>query len=254
MKYLITLICGGMLLINGCCFHKNTSVVEPTIDTPVETPDVSAPQPQPAEPVEPTTSPLPNHQEKVAPQTAEKKASVSTATAATSVSIIPADPPAFANEEILSLEGRNLNPLIHKTPVSDAHINAPWKAEQLKYGIYYSFIKAGTAYIKNRGLVDVSGRQAYLIQTTALSATVIDSIFKVRDVNFSWLDATNFYSLGYSQSLREGRYQRDEWVLFDYPKQTYRGELQKKAEPRGFSGLLTQPVLDMLTSLYYVRS
>ncbi len=76
----------------------------------------------------------------------------------------------------------------------------------------------------------------------------------MRDVNYSWLDAETFYSLGYTQSLREGNYKRDEWITFDYDTNTYYGEIQKKGDPREISGVLTGPVLDMLTSLYYVRS
>ncbi len=120
--------------------------------------------------------------------------------------------------------------------------------------MYYSFIKAGTAYIKTRGITTYNGKQAYLIQTTAFSASVIDSVFKVRDVNYSWLDVNTLHSLGYSQSVREGNYKRDEWVTFDPENGRFYGEIQKKKEPRIIAGELDQEVLDMLTSLYYVRS
>ena len=158
----------------------------------------------------------------------------------------------FKDEDLIPLQDRLLNPLIN-SPVSTAAQTAPWKNEQLKYGVYYSFIKAGTAYIKNRGLVDIDGHPAYLIQTSAFSATVIDAVFKVRDINYSWIDATDFYSRGYTQSLREGNYKRDEWVIFDYDKNTYYGEIKKKAEARALEGSLSQKVLDMLSALYYVR-
>lgn len=159
----------------------------------------------------------------------------------------------FKDEELISLSGRHLNPLL-SSPASAAKQTAPWKNEQLKYGVYYSFVKAGTAYIKNRGLVDIEGRPTYLIQTSAFSAAVIDTVFKVRDINYSWIDAEDFYSRGYSQSLREGNYKRDEWVIFDYDQNTYRGEVKKKEEPRAISGELTQQVLDILSALYYVRT
>ena len=159
----------------------------------------------------------------------------------------------FKDEELISLSGRHLNPFVN-APASTVPQTAPWKNEQLKYGVYYSFVKAGTAYIKNRGLVDIDGRPAYLIQTSAFSAAVIDAVFKVRDINYSWIDAEDFYSRGYSQSLREGNYKRDEWVIFDYATRSYRGEVKKKDEPRAFEGTLTQQVLDILSALYYVRT
>ncbi len=163
------------------------------------------------------------------------------------------DQAVFKDEPLISLEGRSLSPFAALTPTSDKQIPSAWKGEQLKYGLYYSFVKVGTAYIKNRGLVDIDGRSAYVLQTSAFSASVIDKVFKVRDINLSWLDAKNFYSLGYSQSLREGNYRRDEWVSFDYDTNTYRGEVTKKSGTRTFSGQLAHPVLDMLTSLYFVR-
>lgn len=163
------------------------------------------------------------------------------------------DTPVFEDEELISLEGRLLSPLAYEPVSATAEQTAPWKNEELKYGLYYSFIKAGTAYIKNRGITDINGRKAYLIQTSAFSAPLIDAVYKVRDINLSWLDTQNFYSLGYAQSLREGRYKRDEWLTFDYNKNTYYGEVRKKEEPRIISGELPIKVLDMLTSLYYVR-
>ncbi len=165
----------------------------------------------------------------------------------------PADKPVFKKEETLSTNGRLLSPLAYE-PLLPDNTHAPWSNESLQYGLYYSFIKAGTAYIKTRGLVNKNGKTAYLIQTTAFSASVIDSVFKVRDINYSWLDANTFHSLGYSQSLREGNYKRDEWVTFDNENGHFYGQIQKKDEPRAIAGELEQEVLDMLTSLYFVRT
>jgi len=164
-----------------------------------------------------------------------------------------ADTPVFKKEELIALDGRRLSPFAYE-PVIQQKTSVPWSQEELKYGVYYSFIKAGTAYIKNRGVTSVNGRNAYLIQTSAFSASAIDTVFKVRDINYSWIDAETYASLGYTQSLREGNYVRDEWVTFDYPNNRYYGEVKKKGEPREIAGELTSEVLDMLSSLYYVRA
>ena len=178
---------------------------------------------------------------------------VQNARAAQSLSAPAPDRVSFENEDLIPLEGRRLNPMAYE-PLLPDDTPAPWRGEELKYGIYYSFIRAGTAYIKNRGLTTVNGRKAFLLQTTAFSAAVIDAFFKVRDINYSWLDAENFYSLGYLQSVREGGYKRDEWLIFDYPTKLFYGELQKKEDPRIISGPLDMQVLDMLSSLYFVRA
>ena len=165
----------------------------------------------------------------------------------------PTDKPVFKKEDTISTSGRLLNPLAYE-PVLPDNTHAPWSNESLQYGIYYSFIKAGTAYIKTRGLISKNDKTAYLIQTTAFSASVIDSVYKVRDINYSWLDVNSLHSLGYSQSLREGNYKRDEWITFDNENGRFYGQVQKKEEPRAIAGELKQQVLDILTSLYYVRS
>ena len=54
--------------------------------------------------------------------------------------------------------------------------------------------------------------------------------------------------------MREGSYKRDEWLTFDYANHRLYGEVQKKEEPRVLSGALDMKVLDMLSSLYFVRT
>ena len=283
MKRLIQCLC-LLCLINGCYCQravKNESLLPQDISTSssvqtnlkTDAEKTSTPPTKPASQTVIPAKPVITTPAVSANSTAKPKETVSKPTAVSStnstseksqqmqnsVQPIPPAKPApdkavFADEPLINLNDRLLNPLAALVPGSTAHMSDSWKSEQLKYGIYYSFVKAGTAYIKNRGLVTVDGRPAYVIQTSAFSASVIDSVFKLRDINLSWLDAQNFYSLGYSQSLREGKYKRDEWVRFDYAKKKYYGQVKKKAGPRDFSGELMQPVLDMLTSLYYVRS
>lgn len=166
----------------------------------------------------------------------------------------PADIPSFKKEPTLPTQGRLLSPFAYEPVTAETAHRVPWSNESLQYGVYYSFVKAGTAYIKTRGLTTLNGKKAYLIQTTAFSASVIDSVFKVRDINYSWVDATTFHSLGYTQSVREGNYQRDEWVTFDSKNGRFYGEVKKKEEPKIIAGELDMEVLDMLSSLYYVRS
>ena len=254
----------GLLILALCCqscvWHKHTNqpVSAPTPETAATTSTAVIT----AEPIlTPKTQSVKTEKAPKQPTT-QQAANIVSAPVETppeqpiSAPVIQAPAPdkaVFKNEMLISLQDRQLGPLAALTPQSDKAFSAPWQGEQLKFGLYYSGIKVGTAYIKNRGIVDINGRAAYVIQTSAFSASVIDTVFKVRDINLSWLDAQKFYSLGYSQSLREGRYQRDEWILFDYPANTYHGKLSKKSGTRDISGPLTSPVLDMLTALYFVR-
>lgn len=267
MRKLVLLFFLGMVF--GACRHAQT-----VNNTPAELPQqaatemteekpVSAPLQQPAQnttakPEKPTakvekssvTAPLP--QTETQPAVLPLSEQIAALRAGQTLTSPAPDTPVFEKEDTISLSGRRLNPFAYE-PVTQTKTHTPWNQEELKFGIYYSFIKAGTAYIKNRGLTTVNGKAAYLIQTTAFSSAAIDSVFKVRDVNYSWIDAENFYSLGYSQSLREGNYVRDEWVIFDLPHNRYYGEVQKKGDVRLIEGVLNNPVLDMLSSLYFVR-
>ncbi|MCL2888672.1 MAG: DUF3108 domain-containing protein [Elusimicrobia bacterium] len=130
---------------------------------------------------------------------------------------------------------------------------APWSDEEMQFGVHYSFIRAGTAYIKTVGVTETSFGPAYKIETLANSAAVIDSVFKVRDINYSWISVKDYSSYGYSQSIREGNYVRDEWVSFNAPEKIFIGSKKKKGDAELIKGTLEGPVQDMLTSMYYVR-
>lgn len=280
MKHKVTCLLASLLL--AACTAQRQTVVEPDLpaavsaaQAPVNAPaeaapsQVAAPAKKPAakpsvpvnpavktepqtKPPAPAAAPAPASPQQEAPSPTPQ-ALIGQARQAQTLSAPPQDTPSFEDEDLISLEGRRLSPQAY-SPLRPDDTQAPWSGESLKYGVYYTFIRAGTAYIKNRGLSTVNGRDAYLLQTTAFSASVIDAFFKVRDVNYSWLDAENFYSLGYLQSVREGSYKRDEWLIFDYPRQLFYGEVQKKEDPRVISGGLPMRVLDMLSSLYFVRA
>ena len=265
--YIFGLVC---LLLTGCYCQsrKNTSFLE----TPVEQEVIAAaPSAQPEQdvktvqlaPSEQTleqntpsvaTNELPAEKQSKPISTAAPVASATTSASPTSAITPFPFKPSFKGEGVIKTDGRLLHPYAALVPNPNAKQTAPWAYEQLKYGLYYSFIKAGTAYIHNLGLVDINGRPAYVFQTTAFSASVIDAVFKVRDINQSWLDAQEFYSYGYGQSVREGNYVRDEWLNFNYPAKKYEGQIRKKSEPREISGPLDIKVVDMLSSLYYVRA
>ena len=63
--------------------------------------------------------------------------------------------------------------------------------------------------------------------------------YKVRDVNDSWVTVKDLRSLGYSKKLREGKFFRDEWVVFDYKKMAWRSkQVNKDGSLKWMSGKL----------------
>ena len=161
---------------------------------------------------------------------------------------------------IKTQDGRLTSPFFtakNATPEQIAALDKPiWFGETLKYNIGYSFIVAGVAELKTTRVVDNNGVLAYEMRADANSHSVIDSVFKVRDINASWMDIGLGKSLGYWQSVKEGKYARDEWVIFDYKNHIFNNHKQDKhgnikTQKVAFEG---DEVLDMLSSLYYVRT
>ncbi|MDR0645556.1 MAG: DUF3108 domain-containing protein [Elusimicrobiota bacterium] len=158
---------------------------------------------------------------------------------------------------VFTSDGRLMHPWYGEKEIKNYEGAKPaWFDESLKFKIGWSFITAGEAELTANKIFDVDGQPVFAVEAYAQSYSVIDKLFKVRDINISWISADLTKSLGYWQSVREGRYKRDEWLIFDYKnslysiyKQNNKKELSK--ELIKFNG---DRVWDMLSSLYFVRS
>lgn len=131
-----------------------------------------------------------------------------------------------------------------------------WFGEELNFKLSWSFITAGEATITANKLLYNGKEYAYQIETLAKSYPVIDKMFKVRDINMSWIKSDLSKSLGYWQSVREGSYKRDEWLNFDYKNNIF--TMYKLGSDGTYSKFITHftgaKVFDILSALYYVRN
>jgi hypothetical protein len=160
-------------------------------------------------------------------------------------------------EPTLTNDGRLIHPWYTAPELKDFAGQKPaWFGESLKFKIGWSFIGAGEANLIANKIVSTEAGPAFALEAYAQSYSIIDKLFRVRDINVSWAAADFTKSLGYWQSVREGGYARDEWIKFDYKNRAYtvnkknnKGRLSK--EPFTFTG---ESVWDMLSSLYFVRS
>lgn len=127
--------------------------------------------------------------------------------------------------------------------------------EDLVFKVTWGVFDVGEATLEVKELVEFNGRPAYHVVSRATSNPWCDAFYKVRDINESWIDARTLDSLGYFKKLREGRFSRDEWVLYDQERHTF---LSKRVERNGsftfFAGTTTAHVQDILSSMYFVRS
>ncbi len=165
--------------------------------------------------------------------------------------------PVSENEQIfLTSEKRLAHPWYYAKETTPSENTPKWFGEELNFDISWSFITAGKAQLNSSKIIEANGQKMYQLEAYAQSYPVIDAMFKVRDINMSWIAEDLSKSAGYWQSVKEGSYSRDEWLIFDYKTNTYtihkqdkRGNLEHK--PHTFEG---SAVVDMLSSLYFVRN
>jgi hypothetical protein len=132
--------------------------------------------------------------------------------------------------------------------------------EKLTFKVRYGFIRAGAAVMEIKGESTLRNRRVYHIQTRAKSASGFDFIYKVEDVVDSFIDQEGLFSWKFQKRLREGGYKAD--LLVDYYPQDsladvsftrYKGKM-KVYKQQNYQVKTPPFVLDVLASLYYVRT
>jgi hypothetical protein len=92
-----------------------------------------------------------------------------------------------------------------------------------------------------------AGRPTYHLVTTARSSNVFSAFFKVNDRVESYMDTLALHSVRFEKHLREGKYTKDLWVLFDQENHT--AQIDGKRECT-----ILEHAQDVLSSFYYVRT
>ncbi len=142
-----------------------------------------------------------------------------------------------------------------EVPYSPEYQALPVFPEKLVFDMSWGLLSVGEATLGVDKIVMFNGRPAYHLVSEARSNSFCDTFYVVRDLNESWLDARTLTSLGYSKKVREGRFFRDEWVLYDRDAGTF---VNRRASRDGaFSvrtGTIPARVQDILSSIYWTRA
>jgi hypothetical protein len=120
------------------------------------------------------------------------------------------------------------------------------EGEYLLFAIQYGLIYAGDATLEVRNIATLDSVKAYHIISNARTSKTFDLVFKVRDRHESFMDYDNLFSLRFSKHLREGKFRRDEEVIFD--QRGHRAIYPDKEVP------IPPSTQDFLSALYYVRT
>lgn len=268
IPFLFLNACGGSSWIKQHTTSKEVVAQTQTIQTPVqeeqESQEIKAPvieqkdikeQPTTKE----QTKPVQTTANKTNTEVNQTAAQTSKETQNTKEEDTKPQAPATPNENeliFLTSENRLAHPWYYAKEATIPENKPKWFGEELKFDISWSFITAGKAQLNSSKIIEANGQKMYQLEAYAQSYPVIDAMFKVRDINMSWIAEDLSKSTGYWQSVKEGSYARDEWLIFDYKTNTYtihkkdkKGNLEHK--PHSFDG---NAVVDMLSSLYFVRN
>ncbi|MCR4296505.1 MAG: DUF3108 domain-containing protein [Elusimicrobia bacterium] len=142
-----------------------------------------------------------------------------------------------------------------EVPYSEDYRPLPVFPEKLVFDMSWGLLSVGEATLGVDKIVMFNGRPAYHLVSEARSNAFCDTFYVVRDLNESWLDARTLTSLGYSKKVREGRFFRDEWVLYDRDAGTFvNRRVNKDGTFNVRVGTIPARVQDILSSIYYVRA
>ncbi|MFA4948360.1 MAG: DUF3108 domain-containing protein [Candidatus Krumholzibacteriia bacterium] len=120
------------------------------------------------------------------------------------------------------------------------------EGELFTYAIQYGLIYAGEATLEIRNIAVLDSAKAYHVISTARTSSAFDHVFKVRDRHDSFVDYDNLFSLSFEKHLREGKFKRDEKVIFD--QKNHVAIYPEKRVP------IAPNTQDFLSAVYYART
>ncbi len=130
--------------------------------------------------------------------------------------------------------------------------------EKLVYELWWTVVYAGEATLEVVDVEDHDGTLMYHFKATARSSEFLDNLYKVRDVMESWTDLTVDRTFRFEKHQREGSYEKDTRLEFDWPGMSG-GDDNATVTRYGRQGFkqridLEGDTLDPLAVLYHFRS
>ncbi len=123
--------------------------------------------------------------------------------------------------------------------------------EKLTYSLHWKFIHAGTAVFEVLPATELNGRPACHFLLTVRTSPFLDIFYKVRDRVESFTDPGVTHSLLYKKQQREGKYEREVTVTFDWKTQTAQYEKRGVKRPPIY---VYPGTFDPLAIIYFMRT
>ena len=122
--------------------------------------------------------------------------------------------------------------------------------EKLTYSLRWNFIHAGSAVFTVEPSAELDGVAVYHFIWTLRSSPLMDMFYKVRDRVESYADRGMTHSLLYKSKQRQGGYERDVTVTFDWDNET--AQLQNQGN-KGDPIFVYPGTFDPLSITYFIR-
>jgi hypothetical protein len=124
--------------------------------------------------------------------------------------------------------------------------------EKLTYQVFWGPFVVGRATLEVTGIEPIDGHNCYHLVAKAKTSGLIDLLFPVNSTAESWLDCDGLFSRRYREDRSEGKRHHNTESHYDYAsKETV---VTNHMNGRQRHVLLDQPVQDVVSSLYVVRT
>ncbi|HVM62624.1 MAG TPA: DUF3108 domain-containing protein [Verrucomicrobiae bacterium] len=124
--------------------------------------------------------------------------------------------------------------------------------EKLTYQVFWGPFVVGRATLEVAGVDPVDGHDCYHLVAKANTSGLIDALFHVDSTAESWLDCEGLFTRRYREDRTEGKHHNNTESHYDYAsKQTV---VMNHLNGRQRQVPLDQPVQDVISSLYVVRT
>ncbi len=118
--------------------------------------------------------------------------------------------------------------------------------EHLEFEISYGPIKAGSAVMEIKEIVELDGRNSYRVISTAKSSKFFSAVYRVEDRVESFIDVAGLFPWKFHQKLQEGKHHADRWAVYDQVNHTVTTNRETLEIP--------PYVQDVLSIMYYART
>lgn len=118
--------------------------------------------------------------------------------------------------------------------------------ERMVFAVKAFGLTAGHTTLEIKEIINLNGREAYHIVVTAQTTPFFSHFYRINDRLETYLDTEEFYSHRYEAHLEEGKYRKDEVIIYDQERHiAYRKGKKIKIPPR---------VQDSISAYYYLRT